>query len=158
MQHISPALGPHPYGLSMSSSPICPSMNPPGHQNSQHVTSHIYRRWSRLALIELLLNPLTSGSMQLPDDFANAYMKEFSVPPPPDVITYCRRELYHAVIQLILEGKFADTYKNGILIKFPDGITCCVFPRFYCYSANYPEKLVGFCKSKQILTSLRAGF
>jgi len=64
------------------------------------------------------------------------------VPPPPDVITYCRRELYHTVIQLILEGKFAEAYRDGILIKFPDGITRRVFPRFYCYSADYPEKSV----------------
>jgi len=31
-------------------------------------------------------------------------------------------------------------YKNGIVILFPDGVHCRVFPRFYCYSADYPEK------------------
>lgn len=67
-------------------------------------------------------------------------MKEFGVPPPADVFTHCRRELYHAVIKLILEGKFAEAYKHGILIKFPDGVIRRVFPRFYCYSADYPEK------------------
>jgi len=67
-------------------------------------------------------------------------MKAFGVPPPPDVITHCRRELYHAVIKLILEGKFAEAYKHGIVIEFPDGIHRRVFPRFYCYSADYPEK------------------
>jgi hypothetical protein len=88
------------------------------------------------------LNP---GFPQLPDDFADAYMKEFGVSPPPDVITHCRRELYHEVIKLILQGKFAEAYKHGILITFPDGITRRVFPRFYCYSADYPEKSVGVC-------------
>jgi hypothetical protein len=87
------------------------------------------------------LNP---GSPQLPDDFADAYMKEFGVSPPPDIITHCRRELYHEVIKLILQGRFAEAYKHGILIVFPDGITRRVFPRFYCYSADYPEKSVGF--------------
>ena len=77
---------------------------------------------------------------QLPDSFADEYMKEFGIAPPPDVITHCRRELYHAVITLILEGKFAEAYKHGIIIRFPDGISRCVFPRFYCYSADYPEK------------------
>ena len=67
-------------------------------------------------------------------------MNEFGVPPPPDVITHCRRELYHAVIALILNGEFAEAYKNGIVIEFPDGICRRVFPRFYCYSADYPEK------------------
>lgn len=83
---------------------------------------------------------LTSSFSQLPDDFADVYMKEFGVPPPSEVITHCRRELFHEVVKLILEGKFAEAYKHGILIKFPDGITRRVFPRFYCYSADYPEK------------------
>jgi Plavaka transposase len=73
-------------------------------------------------------------------------MKEFGVPPPPDVITHCRRELCHAVIELILKGQFAEAYRHGILIRFPDGITRRVFPRFYCYSADYPEKSVQSCK------------
>jgi hypothetical protein len=67
------------------------------------------------------LNP---GSPQLPDDFANAYMKEFGVSLPPDVITHCCRELYHEVIKFILQGRFAEAYKHDILIVFPDGITC----------------------------------
>ena len=86
------------------------------------------------------LATLTVICSQLPDSFADAYMKEFGVPPPPDVITHCRRELFHEVIKLILEGKFAEAYKHGILIMFPDGITHRVFPRFYSYSADYPEK------------------
>jgi len=80
--------------------------------------------------------------LQLPDNFADAYMKAFGVPPPADVFTHCRRELYHAVIELILKGEFAEAYKHGIPIKFPDGITRRVFPRFYSYSADYPEKSV----------------
>ena len=85
---------------------------------------------------------LSHGPLQLPDNFADAYMKEFGVPPPADVITHCRRELFHEVIKLILEGRFAEAYKHGILIMFPDGITRRVFPRFYSYSADYPEKYV----------------
>lgn len=69
-------------------------------------------------------------------------MKEFGVPPPQDVITHCNRELYHAVAKLILEGKFAEAYRNGIIIEFPDGVSRRVFPRFYCYAADYPEKSV----------------
>jgi len=78
--------------------------------------------------------------LQLPDNFADAYMDEFGIPPPPDVFTHCHRELCHAVIELILKGQFAEAYEHGILITFPDGITRRVFPRFYCYSADYPEK------------------
>ena len=41
---------------------------------------------------------------------------------------------------LILNGEFEEAYRNGIVIEFPDGISCHVFPQFYCYSADYPEK------------------
>jgi hypothetical protein len=89
-----------------------------------------------------LSDPIKPTPCQLPDNFADAYMKEFGIPPTPDVFTHCRRELYHEVIKLILAGAFAEAYKHGILIAFPDGITRRVFPRFYCYSADYPEKYV----------------
>jgi Plavaka transposase len=69
-------------------------------------------------------------------------MKEFGVAPSPEVITHCRRELYHAVITLILKGEFAEAYRNGIVIEFPDGVSRRIFPRFYCYSADYPEKFM----------------
>jgi hypothetical protein len=85
-------------------------------------------------------DPINFISSQLPDDFADAYMHAFGVPPPLDVLTHCRRELFHEVIKLILEGRFTEAYKHGVLIEFPDGITRRVFPRFYCYSADYPEK------------------
>ena len=67
-------------------------------------------------------------------------MKEFGVPPTDDVWTHCRRELYHAVVERILKGEFEEVYKSGIIIRFPDGVYRRVFPRFYCYSADYPEK------------------
>jgi hypothetical protein len=35
-----------------------------------------------------------------------------------------------------------DAYENGIIITFPDGIQRRVFPRFFTYSADYPEKCV----------------
>jgi hypothetical protein len=33
-----------------------------------------------------------------------------------------------------------DAYTNGIIIKFHDGIEGLVFPQFFTYSADYPEK------------------
>jgi hypothetical protein len=50
--------------------------------------------------------------------------------------------LYHAVIRHILEGEFEEVYKNGVIILFPDGVHRRVFPRFYSYSADYPEKYI----------------
>jgi len=93
-------------------------------------------------------------SLQLPDSFADDYMKVFGVPPPADVITHCRRELYHAVVTLILRGEFVEAYTHGVVIEFSDGISRRVFPRFYCYSADYPEKYadVSIYVSSQLLS------
>ena len=33
-----------------------------------------------------------------------------------------------------------DAYENGIVITFPDAIQQHLFPRFFTYSADYPEK------------------
>ena len=44
-------------------------------------------------------------------------------------------------MQSSLRGEFAKAYE-GILIKFPDGITHRVFPRFYCYTVDYLEMFV----------------
>lgn len=79
-------------------------------------------------------------SRQLPDDFADAYKKAYGVSPPADVITHCHRELIHAVFKLILAGEFQKAYTEGIIIEFPDGVRRRVFPRFFSYSADYPEK------------------
>ena len=46
----------------------------------------------------------------------------------------------HAIWKLLLDGRLIDAYKNSIVIKFFDGITRRVFPRFFTYSADYPEK------------------
>ena len=44
------------------------------------------------------------------------------------------------MVERILKGEFEEVYKNGIIIRFPDGVLRRVFPRFFCYSADYPEK------------------
>ena len=49
-----------------------------------------------------------------------------------------------SVWQILLDDEFIDAYENGIIITFPDGIQRRVFPRFFTYSADYPEKWVNF--------------
>ena len=56
------------------------------------------------------------------------------------MLTHLRRELIQAVWKLLLDDDFLEAYKNGIVILFPDGIYRHVFPRFFTYSADYPEK------------------
>jgi hypothetical protein len=56
------------------------------------------------------------------------------------ILTHCRRELMHAVWEKILDDDFVHAYKYGIVIKCVDGIERRIYPRFFTYSADYPEK------------------
>ncbi|KIJ17498.1 hypothetical protein PAXINDRAFT_110880 [Paxillus involutus ATCC 200175] len=59
--------------------------------------------------------------------------------------THCKRELMHAIWELLLDEDFMRAYKYGILIECADGITRRIFPRFFTYSADYPEKVLLAC-------------
>ncbi|KAF7349533.1 hypothetical protein MSAN_01743700 [Mycena sanguinolenta] len=64
------------------------------------------------------------------------------MPPPADVLTHCRRELMHAIWRLLLDDDFLDAYEHGIVLECHDGIFRRFFPRFFTYSADYPEKVL----------------
>jgi hypothetical protein len=59
-----------------------------------------------------------------------------------DIMTHCRRELMQAVWDKILDEDFIHAYLYGIVIKCIDGIERRVYPRFFTYSADYPEKVL----------------
>lgn len=67
-------------------------------------------------------------------------MDIFGEPASSSTFTHLKRELVHAIWELILDGKFMEAYEHGIIIRCSDGITRRVFPRFFSYSADYPEK------------------
>lgn len=79
-------------------------------------------------------------SIQLPDEIQDAYREEFGVPPPAEYLTHLKRELMHAVWDLLLTVEFIHAYLHGVVIKCYDGVTRRIFPRFFTYSADYPEK------------------
>ena len=60
--------------------------------------------------------------------------------PSSDTITHCRRELMHAVLNIVLDDEFLVAYEHGMVIKCADGITRQVYPQLFTYSADYPEK------------------
>ena len=97
--------------------------------------------WCMLFLI-IFTNWDTYHFWQLPRNFQDEYRKHYTHASSDDVYTHCKCELMHAIWKLLLNVQFADTYKNGIVIKFFDGITRRVFPRFFTYSADYPKKWV----------------
>ena len=47
----------------------------------------------------------------------------------------------HAIWRLLLNDDFIEAYKRGILIECTDSITRHFFPRFFSYSADYPESM-----------------
>jgi len=77
---------------------------------------------------------------QLDDTLQDFYTSTFGEPATADTLTHLRRELIQAVWRILLDDDFMDAYENGIVIMFPDGILRRLFPRFFTYSADYPEK------------------
>ncbi|KAK7007536.1 hypothetical protein R3P38DRAFT_2644843, partial [Favolaschia claudopus] len=76
-----------------------------------------------------------------------------------DILTHCRRELMHAVWKHLLDDEFLHAYTYGIVIRCWDGIERRVYPRFFTYSADYPEKVLlatirdgGLCPCPRCLT------
>lgn len=80
-----------------------------------------------------------------------------------DILTHCRRELFHAVWKHLLNDEFLAAYKYGIVIKCIDGVERRVYPRIFTYSADYPEKVLiatirdkGLCPCPRCLVSKMA--
>jgi hypothetical protein len=46
----------------------------------------------------------------------------------------------HAIWDLLLDEEFMHAYEHGNIICCSDGVTQRIFPRFFSYSADYPEK------------------
>ncbi|KAF9555015.1 hypothetical protein CPC08DRAFT_643499, partial [Agrocybe pediades] len=82
----------------------------------------------------LPLLPLT-----LQDIYRNAF-DGLSASAP--TITHLRHELMHAIWLLLLDDEFMHAYEHGIVVQCADGVTRHIFPRFFTYSADYPEKIL----------------
>jgi 3-deoxy-D-arabino-heptulosonate 7-phosphate (DAHP) synthase len=57
-----------------------------------------------------------------------------------DVRAHLKRDLMHGIWDLLLSPEFIHAYVHGLVIKCYDGIERLVFPRFFTYGADYPEK------------------
>ena len=57
-----------------------------------------------------------------------------------DLMTHCWWELMHGVWKLLLDTDFIHKYKFRMVVKCANGIECQVYPQFFTYSADYPEK------------------
>ena len=89
---------------------------------------------------------------QLPDSLKDEYIKAYGQAPTADVLTFCKRELFNKVWLLILDEAFLEMYEHGVNMKCGDGVVCRIFPRFFTYSADYPEKCALFFFRMCLLT------
>ncbi|KAI1789115.1 hypothetical protein LXA43DRAFT_923997 [Ganoderma leucocontextum] len=58
------------------------------------------------------------------------------------LLTHCRRELFHAAWEMLLDDEFVEAYKHGIVVDCIDGVRRRLYPRIFTYSADYPEKVL----------------
>lgn len=76
----------------------------------------------------------------LPDSFQDFYTAEFGVAASAAVLRYCRTALFHEIWLFLLDEKFMEAYEFGFKVFCGDGRWRQLFPRFFCYIADYPEK------------------
>ncbi|KAI0073998.1 hypothetical protein K474DRAFT_1602340, partial [Panus rudis PR-1116 ss-1] len=82
----------------------------------------------------------------LPDDFQDFYRRNFDGNSASDeTLRFCKRELMQHIWLLLLDDDFMHAYEHGILLRCGDGRVRRIFPRFFCYSADYPEKVLIAC-------------
>ncbi|KAK0186022.1 hypothetical protein F5146DRAFT_936776 [Armillaria mellea] len=76
----------------------------------------------------------------LPDNIQDVYMQIFGSLASKETLTFLKHELMQKIWKLLLDLDFIHAYVYGIIIKCTDSILCHVYPRFFTYSADYPEK------------------
>jgi hypothetical protein len=106
-------------------------------------TSSACHHLAYIPSVSLWCSPLRQGSyclFQLPDIIQDVYAEIYGKTATATVLTQCKRELMHAIWLLLLDEEFMHAYVHGIVILCADGILRRIFPRFFTYSADYPEK------------------
>ncbi|KAH9950133.1 hypothetical protein B0H21DRAFT_881501, partial [Amylocystis lapponica] len=81
----------------------------------------------------------------LPDTLQDVYRELYGISATIGVLRFCKRELMQAIWLLLLDPDFMYAYEHGLLIHCGDGILRRLFPRFFTYSADYPEKILLAC-------------
>jgi hypothetical protein len=115
---------------------ISPSIHEASQQLGLPIIWHIFPLY-----VSFFINfAIWSCPLQLPNNLQDIYVDIFGEATSSDVHTHLKRELMQAIWRLLLDGKFMEAYEHGIVIRCSDGITRRVFPRFFSYSADYPEK------------------
>ena len=77
---------------------------------------------------------------QLPDKFQDWYKRKFGKDPTAELLSFMERELYHAIITLLLNPELKEAYLHGTDFEFWDGVVRRMFPRFFIHSMDYKER------------------
>ncbi|KAF9646621.1 hypothetical protein BDM02DRAFT_3188673 [Thelephora ganbajun] len=78
---------------------------------------------------------------QLPDRIQDKIKDAIGKAASRALLTHCQREIFQAAwLILIQDPEFLDAYVNGMIIDCIDGVRRRVFPQFFMYLADYPEK------------------
>ncbi|KAI0691875.1 hypothetical protein C8T65DRAFT_587066, partial [Cerioporus squamosus] len=79
----------------------------------------------------------------LPDDIQDFYEQHYGGTANAETLRWLRCELMQRVWEHLLnDEEFKEAYRHGILVKCADGILRRLFPRFFTYAADYPEKVL----------------
>ncbi|KAF8227050.1 hypothetical protein L208DRAFT_1298623, partial [Tricholoma matsutake] len=78
----------------------------------------------------------------LPDWVQDTYKLVYGVAATSDMLTFLKCELIHTIWGLLLNKEFLHAYMFGIIVLCADGIQRHLFPCFFTYSADYPEKVI----------------
>ena len=85
-------------------------------------------------------------SSQLPDDFKDSIQEAVKKASLRALLTHCWQEIFQAAWLILLQDpEFVEAYVNGLVVECIDGIKHQLFPRFFVYSADYPEKYTSLC-------------
>ncbi|KAG2061329.1 hypothetical protein BDR06DRAFT_870170 [Suillus hirtellus] len=82
---------------------------------------------------------------KLPDIVHEYYHKLYGQAATSTVLTHLKRELMQAIWLFLLDEEFMHTYEHGIVVQFANNVKCRVFPRFFTYATDYPEKILLAC-------------
>ena len=77
---------------------------------------------------------------KLPNSIQDIYKLAYDSLANAKVLTFLKCKLVHAIWSLLLINDFVDAYVFGIIVLCTNGVSRWLFPWFFTYSADYPEK------------------
>ncbi|KAK1235189.1 hypothetical protein PQX77_001594 [Marasmius sp. AFHP31] len=110
-----------------------------------YLTFANWSKYPRLKPSSLAMNHIIYFP-SLPKTIQEHYQAHFDKLASDSEIRFCKVELLHAVWHLLVsDPRFVAAYRDGYLEKCADGIVRHLFYQFFCYSADYVEKVMLAC-------------